>query len=64
MTTKPTLRYRNSGSVVIRHNGRESEPVSYQGIARLGEYYATSEYYAGVLPRLFTVKVLEEHEAR
>lgn len=55
----PTIRFRDSGSVVIVHEGKESDPVRYHGIARLGPYYATSEYYDGVLPRLFKIEEIE-----
>jgi hypothetical protein len=59
---QPSITWRDNGSPVIHFNGKTSDPVSYQGIARLGDYYATSQYYAGVLPCLFKVEVLEEHE--
>lgn len=60
------IRYRDNGAVVIvSPTGRESDPVSYQGIARLDGYHATSDYYRGVLPTLFKVyaeeaEVIEE----
>lgn len=49
-----TTRYRDNGAVVIvRSDGKESEPVGYQGIARLDHMYATSDYYRSALPELF-----------
>lgn len=59
----PVVSWRDNGSPIIAHNGKTSDPVSYQGIARLGDYYATSEYYAGVLPRLFKVVEVPGNEA-
>ncbi len=58
-----TLRYRDNGSVVIvSSDGRESEPVGYQGIAKLDHNIcATSDYYRGVLPALFIASTLQEH---
>ena len=53
------LRYRDNGSVVIvRDDGKESERVSYQGIARLDDVCATSDYWSSVLPALFSITEL------
>lgn len=52
-----TMNYRDNGSVVIvRSDGKESEPVGYQGIARLDDVYSTGDYYGDNLPRLFKVE--------
>jgi hypothetical protein len=61
---QPIVSWRDNGSPIIAFNGKTSDPVSYQGIAQLGEYYATSDYYNGVLPRLFKVEVIEDHDPR
>lgn len=60
---KPSVSWRDNGAVVITLGNKTSDPVSYQGIARLGDYYATSDYYRGVLPQLFKVEILEDHPA-
>jgi len=59
--TSYTIRHRDSGAVVITApDGRESDPIGYQGIAKLDNYMATSDYFAGVLPKLFKVVTVIE----
>ena len=62
MSKNYEISYRDSGSVIITcSDGRESDPVGYQGIAQLDDVYATSDYYRGCLPALFRVTTIQDH---
>jgi hypothetical protein len=46
----PELITNENGSLTIALGDEMSEPVSYKGIARLGNYFAVTEYWTGVFP--------------
>jgi hypothetical protein len=62
MDKVPTHEFNERGGHRLVLNNKTSEWASYQGIAQLGEYYATTDYYNGALPELFKVTVIKDHQ--